>query len=98
MPLMDAIEQNLVSSFAAGIVGALFFVIRHYFTLLRKEFNEGTKGIAEIKGHIDALAADVRANTIQSAITATEIKAIWRHLDGAYERTSDNNSNGGYDE
>jgi hypothetical protein len=93
--MLEALQDNLVSAFAAGFVAFLSFVIRHYFTLLRKEFNDGAKDIAALAGRIDALAADVRANTVQSAITSTEIKALWRTVDGAYERASDNNDNGG---
>jgi hypothetical protein len=88
--MLEALQDNLVSAFAAGFVAFLSFVIRHYFTLLRKEFNDGAKDIATLKGHLEALASDIRANTTANAVLTTEVRALWKFIDGAYERASDN--------
>lgn len=89
--LIEALQENILSAFVTTFVGALTFLVRHYFATLRKDIADAQKDFAKIAGHIDALATEIRQNTIQSAITSTEVKAIWRHLDGAYERTSDKN-------
>lgn len=89
--LPTLIQENIIASFATTILGALTFLIRHYFASIRKEIADGQKDVAKIAGHIEALASDIRANTIQLSVTSTEVKALWKYVDNVPRRASDTN-------
>lgn len=67
---------------AAGGMAVLGFFARSYFAATAKD-------LAKIEGQLDSLQKDIRANTTELAIATTELKAIWRYIDGANERASD---------
>lgn len=88
--MMIPLDQ-IIPVVATFIAGVFAYLVRYYFSGLRKDIKSVQKDVARTSGHIDALATELRANTVQLAITSTEIRALWRTVDGAYERTSDKN-------
>ena len=71
---------------AVGAIGLTVFAFfaRSYFAALAKD-------LARLEGNLAALQNDIRENTKELAGMTSELKAVWRFIDGAHERATDVN-------
>jgi len=79
------ISQDLILE-AVGAIGltAFAFFARGYFAAFAERF-------ARLEGQLEALQMDIRQNTKEQAGMNSEMKAMWRFIDGAHERATDIN-------
>ena len=86
--------DQIIPAVATALAGVFAFLVRHYFASFRKDINNVQKDFAKIEGHLSALQAEIRSNTVELARTTSELKAIWRFVDNVPHRASD--TNGGH--
>ena len=84
------ISQDMILE-AVGAIGltAFAFFARSYFAALAKD-------LARLEGSLETLRADIRQNTVELAGMTSELRAIWRFVDGAHERATDVNGGSGH--
>lgn len=88
------IEQVLIG--AATAFFALFtFLVRHYFASIRKDIHKFGEYVAKVDGRVETLIASDRINVAAIAGLSAESRALWRMVDGAHNRASDNGSGHG---
>jgi septal ring factor EnvC (AmiA/AmiB activator) len=89
--------SEILTWLAIAVLSSVAYFIRHYFDSLKKDIASVERGIASIHGQITSLQNDIRANTTAMAVTTTEMKAIWRYIDNAPKRASDNGADHDHD-
>lgn len=85
------LADNILPGVATLVVSCVGYLVKYYFGQIAKNQKELTASINTLSGRLEGLHKDLRDNTVQMAITSTEVKAIWRFIDGAHERATDLN-------
>ena len=87
-------EQAIIAAaeiLGPAIMGLMAFMIKGYFRGIQRELRQIGKDISRLEGHMTAVQDSVRSNTIETTKASSELKALWRHVDGGHERASDRN-------
>lgn len=81
------IEIAIVTGMVGGSVALLFFFIKSYFTALMTQ-------ISELKGAIEVMRRDLHDSREAIVQARSELKAVWRTLDGPQRASDGRNLNG----
>jgi ABC-type antimicrobial peptide transport system permease subunit len=83
------LDPNLVSAVVTTSVAVFSYLVKSYFKKIHDELAGLRLCIGKLDGRLDALSSEIRANTVEGAQVRTEIKAVWRFIDGAHKRATD---------
>jgi ABC-type antimicrobial peptide transport system permease subunit len=83
------IDPNLVSAVVTTFVAVFSYLVKSYFKKIHDEIAGLRLCLGRLDGRLDALSSEIRANTVEGAQVRTEIKAVWRFIDGAHKRATD---------
>lgn len=87
---MEAFVANyLAETFATVAVGIFGYLVRHYLKSITDAVAALRLEFAKRDGRLDALQKEIHTNTIQLAGLTSELRALWRIIDGAHLRASD---------
>lgn len=89
MNLAEKSAEYLIAGIVTLGFTGLSFLIAFFFRQMRRDALRGARAVAELKGYLTSLQAEIRSNTIELTKAATEIRAIWRYIDNAPRRASD---------
>lgn len=80
---------SLLQFVAPAVSGVLLFLVKSFVGRIGEDLAELKATIQKFDGRFEAIQKDVRDNTIESAVTRQETSALWRAIDGSFNRASD---------
>lgn len=79
--------DQIVTLIATAALGAVAFLIKHFFAGIRADVGRVEKDVASLAGRVESLQSDIRANTTEMARASSELRAIWRFIDAPKRAT-----------
>lgn len=80
---------------ATAALAVLGYLVNFYFGKIHKDIEELKMSLSKSDGRFEPLQNDLRENTIELIKLRSEVSAMWRFIDGANRRSSDNGDNNG---
>lgn len=90
---MELSAHELISGAITVVAGVLSYLARHFLQSIERDQKLVLSAVGKIEGKIEALTEEIRRSTLSQAKTQAELKAIWRFIDGAHLRATDNGNN-----
>lgn len=82
-------EMSIHEALAAGFVGLLGFLLRSFFSRPHEDLTNLKSEIDKLEGRITLLTDAMHGEMTDTAVVKQELRAVWRHIDGAHARASD---------
>lgn len=89
--MLDLLKDYVLSGIVTALFALFTFLVRHYFSSIRKDIKHLDKAVTKLDARFDAMQKDMRENIKEISGLAAQTKALWRFIDGSHERASDYN-------
>lgn len=87
---MAQFATEILQASCVAILALVSYLARSYAARIHDDLKSLRSAIDKLDGRLTGLQAEIHRNTIELAVGRQEVKALWRAVDGAYERASDN--------
>lgn len=71
-------------------MGLFAYLAQNFVHRLHSDIKDFRNDLGRLDGRLASLQTEIHRNTTELAVTRQETKALWRAVDGAYQRASDN--------
>ena len=81
-PLLEKFLEPFVAGVGLTLMAGFTALVRSYFDRIHKD-------VSCLTGRLDQIQTTLGENTKEIAVTRQEVKALWRYVDGGFNRASD---------
>lgn len=80
-------EKEIFMLVVSGMLGLFTFLIRSYFSNIRKDIKNVSDKVMAIDGKLDYINTELTKRIVESTKIDSEVKAIWRLIDPPRRRS-----------